>query len=143
MKIKLLCVGRLRESYLRDAEAEYQKRLRPYCQLEVVEVKDEAALLAACGQRAHVYMLDERGEELTSRDFARDIIAAEEQHGGGAEVVFAIGGPEGHSQAARRRATRLLAFGKLTIAHRLVRLLIHEQIYRAYKIVRGEPYHRD
>ena len=70
-------------------------------------------------------------------------MAAEQQHGGGATVAFAIGGADGHSDAVRKRARKLIAFGKLTIAHRLVRILVLEQLYRAFKINRGEPYHRD
>jgi 23S rRNA (pseudouridine1915-N3)-methyltransferase len=142
VKILVLACGRLKESYLRAAEAEYRKRLRAYCRLEVTEVKDDAALLAAVPDNAHLYVLDEQGELLTSHEFA-GLLAAEEQHGGGATVVFAIGGAEGHGQAVRDRASRLIAFGRLTIAHRLVRVILLEQIYRGYRIVRGEPYHRD
>jgi 23S rRNA (pseudouridine1915-N3)-methyltransferase len=142
VKILLLACGRLKERYLAAAEAEYRKRLRAYCRLEVKEVKDDAALRAALPANAHLYVLDEQGELLTSQEFA-ELLAREEQHGGGAPVVFAIGGADGHSQEVRDRATRLIAFGRLTIAHRLVRVLILEQIYRGYRIVRGQPYHRD
>lgn len=142
MKIKVLAVGRLKEAYLHDAEAEYRKRLRPYCTLEVVECKDERALLAAIPERASVYVLDERGEMPSSEELARDVLAAEEQHGGGATVVFAIGGADGHSDAVRKRAKKIIAFGRMTMAHRLMRVLLLEQIYRGFKIVRGEPYHR-
>jgi 23S rRNA (pseudouridine1915-N3)-methyltransferase len=142
VKILVLACGRLKESYLGAAEAEYRKRLRAYCRLEVKEVKDDAALRAAVPANAHLYVLDEQGELLTSQQFA-ELLATEEQHGGGAPVVFAIGGADGHSQEVRDRARRLIAFGRLTIAHRLVRVLILEQIYRGYRIVRGEPYHRD
>lgn len=143
MKITLLAVGRLKEDYFQAAEAEYRKRLRPYCTLTVQEVKDEAALLKVLPANAHVYALDERGDQLSSHEFAQDLLGHEEQRGGGAPVVFAIGGPDGHSDAVRQRATRLLAFGRATIAHRLVRLVLIEQIYRGFRIVRGEPYHRD
>lgn len=142
VKISLYISGRLKESYLRAAEAEYRKRLRPYCKLEVVEHKTDAALLAAVPPGAHLYAFDERGDNLTSAELA-GLLAWEEQHGGGAEVVFAIGGAEGHDEALRRRARRLIAFGRMTIAHRLVRILALEQIYRCYRILRGEPYHRD
>lgn len=80
---------------------------------------------------------------MTSVAFANDILGAEAQHGGGAPVVFAIGGADGHSDALRKRAKKLLSFGQLTIAHRLVRLLVLEQVYRGFRILRGEPYHRD
>ena len=142
MKIQLSCVGRLKEEYFRAAEAEYLKRLRPYCQLEVREAKSEAALLASAGEGAHIYAWDERGDALTSEEFSRDILAAEEMRGGGAPVVFAIGSADGHSDELRRRARRILSFGSMTIGHRLVRLVALEQIYRGYKILRGEPYHR-
>ena len=142
MNILLIVVGRLKEDYFSAADAEYRKRLRPYCKLEVVEVKDEAALLARIPERAFVVALDERGKQPTSEQLANEILADEAQHGGGRAVVFAIGGPGGHSDALRKRADRLIAFGRLTIAHRLVRLLVLEQLYRGFKILRGEPYHR-
>ncbi len=143
MKLTLAVVGRLKESYLVDAEAEYRKRLRPYCTLTVHEAKDEAALLAALPANARLYAFDERGAGMSSTQFAEGILGAEALHGGGAPVVFAIGGADGHSDALRQRAKKLIAFGQLTIAHRLVRLLAIEQLYRAFKILRGEPYHRD
>lgn len=142
MKIHLAAIGRLKEPYFVAAEEEYRKRLRPYCTLTVHEAKDEAAMLAALPANAHLYAFDERGESLTSAQFA-DLLAAEAQHGGGAPVAFAIGGADGHSDVVRKRARKLIAFGKLTIAHRLVRILVLEQLYRGFKILRGEPYHRD
>ncbi len=143
MKVTVAVVGRLKEAYLLEAEEEYRKRLRPYCTLAVHEAKDEAALLAAVPANAHLYAFDERGASMSSRAFARDIIGHEQQHGGGAPVVFAIGGADGHSDAVRKRARKLLSFGQLTIAHRLVRVLVLEQIYRGYSILAGSPYHRD
>jgi 23S rRNA (pseudouridine1915-N3)-methyltransferase len=143
MKVTLAVVGRLKESYFVEAEQEYRKRLRPYCTLEVLEAKDEAAVLAALPATAHLYAFDERGVSMTSIAFAEGVLGAEAQHGGGAPVWFAIGGADGHGDALRKRAKRLIAFGQLTIAHRLVRLLVLEQIYRGFKILRGEPYHRE
>ena len=142
MNISLLAVGRLKEDYFKDAQAEYLKRLRPYCSLKVSEQKSDKALLAAIPERARVYALDERGDQLSRREFS-EIFKELEQFGGGAPIVFAIGGPDGHNDAIRKRADRLLAFGRATMAHRLVRLVLLEQIYRGYKILRGEPYHRD
>ena len=142
MKITIAVVGRLKEPYFVAAEAEYTKRLRPYCTLAVTEAKDEAALVASLPANAHVYAFDERGDAITSAELAQ-LIGAEASHGGGAPVVFAIGGPDGHGDALRSRARRLLAFGRMTIAHRLVRILVLEQLYRGFKILRGEPYHRD
>ena len=92
---------------------------------------------------AHLYAFDERGESIASVDFAQGVIGHEELRGGGAPVVIAIGGADGLGDAVRARAARLLSFGKLTIAHRLVRVLVLEQLYRGVKILRGEPYHRE
>jgi 23S rRNA (pseudouridine1915-N3)-methyltransferase len=142
VRVTVAVVGRLKEPYLVAAEDEYRKRLRPYCTLAVTEARDEAALLASLPAAAHLYAFDERGELMSSAGFA-ELIAHEQQHGGGAPVVFAIGGADGHSGALRARARKLIAFGRLTIAHRLVRVLVLEQIYRGFKILRGEPYHRD
>jgi 23S rRNA (pseudouridine1915-N3)-methyltransferase len=142
LKIRILAVGRLKEEYLKAAEAEYLKRLRPYCQIAVDEVADEAALLRKVPPDAAVVALDERGELVSSEELARGLLAVEEQRGGGRPVVFAIGGADGHSPALRARAGRLIAFGKITIAHRLVRVLLAEQLYRAFTILRGHPYHR-
>lgn len=142
MKVTLAVVGKLKEDYLRAAEDEYRKRLRPYCTLDVVEHKTIEALLAAMPANARLYAFDERGESLSSAEFAA-ILSDEEMRGAGAPVWFVIGGADGLGDAARKRARRLLAFGRLTIAHRLVRVLVLEQIYRGFKIARGEPYHRD
>ena len=107
------------------------------------ESRDEAGLVAAVPAGAHLYAFDERGEALTSTAFAEGVLGHEQQHGGGASVVLAIGGPDGHGDALRGRARKLIAFGRLTIAHRLVRILVLEQLYRGFKILRGEPYHRE
>jgi 23S rRNA (pseudouridine1915-N3)-methyltransferase len=143
VKLTLAVIGRLKEPYLIQAEDEYRKRLRLYCTLTVHEAKDEAGLFAALPAGAHLYAFDERGDALTSHEFAHDLLGREQLHGGGAPVVFAIGGASGHSDAVRERARRLIAFGRLTIAHRLVRILALEQLYRGFTILRGEPYHRD
>jgi 23S rRNA (pseudouridine1915-N3)-methyltransferase len=142
VKITVAAVGKLKEAYLVAASDEYEKRLRPYCTLSIHEAKDEPALLATLPTNVHLFAFDERGDAITSAQFA-ELLAAEAQHGGGAPLAFAIGGPDGHTDALRKRATRLLSFGKLTIAHRLVRILVLEQLYRGFKILRGEPYHRD
>lgn len=142
MKLHLAAVGRLKEPYLVAAADEYVKRLRPMCTLAVHEVKDEAALLAALPANVHLYAFDERGEMISSTQLA-ELIAAEQAHGGGAPVAFAIGGADGHGDELRKRARKLIAFGRMTIAHRLVRILVLEQLYRAFKILRGEPYHRE
>lgn len=143
MKISLLVVGRLKEPYLVAAEEEYRKRLRPYCTFSVVECKDETALLAAIPAAASLYAFDERGASMTSAAFSADILGAEAAHGAGRPICFAIGGADGHGDLVRQRARRLISFGQLTIAHRLVRILVVEQIYRGFRILRGQPYHRE
>ena len=142
MNISLLAVGRLKEDYFKQAQAEYLKRLRPYCNLKVAEQKTDKAMLAAIPEKAVLYALDERGKQLSSQEFS-SIFDKHQQFGGGAPLVFAIGGPDGHGDALRERANHLIAFGRATMAHRLVRLVLLEQIYRGYRILRGEPYHRD
>jgi len=131
----------MKEDYFRAAEAEYTRRLRPYCRLAIEEVKDEAALLRAVPDGALVVALDQSGDLMTSEDLAARLIGREELHGGGRAIAFAIGGPDGHSEAVRRRAGRTIAFGRVTMAHRLVRVVLLEQIYRAFTILRGHPYH--
>lgn len=106
------------------------------------EVKDDSALIAALPARAKLVVLDARGDVLSSEDIAKKIVGAAEQHGGGAPLVFAIGGAEGFGDAVRRRAERMVAFGRITLPHRLARIVLLEQLYRAYAILRGEPYHK-
>ncbi len=137
----VVVVGRLKEPFWAAAEADYLARLRHHAQVEVREVKDDAALLAALPARARLVALDARGELLSSEEIAKKVIGAAEQHGGGAPLAFAIGGADGLSNAVRARAERSLAFGRITLPHRLARVVLLEQIYRAYAILRGEPYH--
>jgi 23S rRNA (pseudouridine1915-N3)-methyltransferase len=140
VRVSILAVGRLKEDYFRAAEAEYARRLRPHCRLAIDEVKDEAALVRAIPDGALVIVLDQRGDLVTSEDLAA-LIGREEQHGGGRALAFAIGGPDGHSDSLRRRAGRAIAFGRITMAHRLVRVVLLEQLYRGFAILRGHPYH--
>ena len=144
MKIEILAVGKLKESYFEAAQKEYLKRLRPYCQLSIAEKRSGEALEGALPPRSDglVIALDERGAQPSSREFAARI-EDHQQHGGGKPIVYAIGGADGHGEMVRHRADHLIAFGRATMAHRLVRLVLLEQIYRAFRIVRGEPYHRD
>lgn len=132
----VLCVGRLKEDFWEAAEAEYQKRLRRYADVKVREVKDEAALVAAIPPRASLVALDRRGDLVTSEALAREILA------GLPQVAFAIGGAEGLGDELRARARRIIAFGRITLPHRLARVLLLEQIYRGFSILRGDPYHK-
>ena len=136
MSVLVLCIGRLKEDFWEAAEAEYAKRLRRYADVEVKEVKDDAALLAALPPRANLVALDQRGDLITSEALAHEVLA------GLPKLAFAIGGAEGFGDDVRRRARRLVAFGRITLPHRLARVLLLEQIYRGFTILRGEPYHK-
>jgi 23S rRNA (pseudouridine1915-N3)-methyltransferase len=151
--LTVLCVGKLREGFWRDAEAEYRKRLTRYTtQIEVVEVSEEPTpenareregerLLTRLPERACVVALDSQGKSLDSVEFAvwLDRKLAE---GVASEFVFVIGGSEGLSDAVRERAHLVLAFGKMTFPHQMMRVILLEQLYRAAKINRGEAYHK-
>jgi 23S rRNA (pseudouridine1915-N3)-methyltransferase len=132
-------VGRLREDFWKAAEAEYLKRLRPYCKLTVRELKEDAALGAALPKDGVVVALDEGGELVSTREFAALLGDARDR---GAELSFVIGGADGLDEAAKQRANRVIAFGRMTMAHRLVRIVLVEQIYRGFTVLSGHPYHR-
>jgi 23S rRNA (pseudouridine1915-N3)-methyltransferase len=134
--IQVLAVGRLKEDFWTAAEAEYRKRLRRYADVKVTEVRDDAALVAALPAKGSVIALDERGDVVTSEALAHEILAKI------AQPVFVVGGAEGLPDEVRRRAARLIAFGRITLPHRLARIVLLEQIYRAFTILRGEPYHK-
>jgi 23S rRNA (pseudouridine1915-N3)-methyltransferase len=160
-QVKIVAVGRLRERHWQDAEAEYRKRLGSYtAKLTVAEVADEPTpddappaqeeairqregerLLVQIGQREYVIALDRSGRSFDSLGFAAhlDRITAEE---GASALTFVIGGSLGLSAAVLNRADLALSFGAFTFPHQLMRVILLEQIYRAAKIQRGEPYHK-
>lgn len=159
MLIQIAAVGRLKEKYLTDGISEYAKRLKPYVKFEVLEVPDEKApesmsaaeeaqvrdregerLLALVKPDAHVVALALDGELWSSEDLAAQLDKLGTY--GRSHVVFAIGGSNGLSLAVLRRAQQKLSFGRMTLPHQLMRLVLTEQIYRAVKINRGEPYHK-
>ncbi len=143
--IRILAVGRLKDARLAGLANEFAQRIRPWSDLEIVELKDQgperegAAMLARLGPVAGhglTVALDERGDAVSSRDLAALLGA----HG---SLTFLIGGPDGLSPAARERADRLLSLSPLTFTHETARFLLLEQIYRGLAILRGHPYHRD
>ena len=140
MRLTLVCVGRLKETYFTAAADEYLKRIRRVLPCEVVEVKAEADLLRRCPPRAERWVLDERGRELGSLELAREL--GRRMTSGSAGVAFLLGGAEGHSETVRRGADVVLSLSRFTLAHRIARLVLLEQLYRALTIVRGEPYHK-
>ncbi|WP_242372904.1 23S rRNA (pseudouridine(1915)-N(3))-methyltransferase RlmH [Anaeromyxobacter sp. SG26] len=153
MRLRVVAVGRDRSGLYAPAIEEYAKRLGRYARFELVEVpearkhagtaqaKEEEAgsLLAKLGPRERVVALDERGAEWTSVQLAERVRRWTE---GGRDVALVIGGSDGLSRAVLDRAEETLALSRLTLAHRLARLVLVEQLYRAMTILRGEPYHK-
>jgi 23S rRNA (pseudouridine1915-N3)-methyltransferase len=159
MHIQIVSVGKLKESYLVQGIAEYVKRLGPYARVTLIEVSDEKApeVLSAAEERqvvgregerilsqikdeAHVIALAIGGELWSSEDLAGHLDKLGTY--GKSHVAFVIGGSLGLSDAVLKRADKRLSFGRLTYPHQLMRLILVEQIYRAFRINRGEPYHK-
>ena len=146
MKINLIVVGKLKEKFLVDGVAEYLKRLKKFARLEVHEVP-ECHTVEAEGQKilslvqkdSWLCVLDVSGAALTSEDFAKKIAAL--NLGGVSNLTFVIGGAFGLSEELRRAASFRLSLSEMTFTHQMARLILLEQIYRAFKINRHEPYH--
>lgn len=146
MKIILVTVGRLKEKFLVEGVNEYLKRLKNFCKVEIREISecrtiDEEGrkLLAQVPRDSFLIAADVSGEELTSENFAEKI--SELTLRGISDVTFLIGGAFGLSDEVRRAADFRLSLSKMTFTHQMARLILVEQIYRAFKINRGEPYH--
>lgn len=159
MKISVLTVGKIKEKYLRDAIAEYSKRLSRYCKLEIIEVSDEKTpdnaseheedlIRAKEGERlkkyikdgAYVIALAIQGKQTTSEGFAEKIHNLGLK--GESHIVFIIGGSIGIDRTILKEADELLSFSQMTFPHQLMRVVLLEQIYRAFRIINGEPYHK-
>ncbi|WP_279081201.1 23S rRNA (pseudouridine(1915)-N(3))-methyltransferase RlmH [Lactobacillus apis] len=159
MNIKIVCVGKLKEKYFKDAIAEYQKRLSRFAKIEIVQVPDEKApeklseaqqeqvkelegdrILSKIKEREYVYVTAIKGKERTSEDFAKEL--SDLALYGHSDITFVIGGSLGTSQAVNNRADDLISFGKLTLPHQLMRVVLIEQIYRGFMINNGSPYHK-
>ena len=146
MKITLVAVGKLKEKFLVDGVNEYLKRLKNFCKIEIREVaecrtvEDEGKkLLAQVPRESFLIVLDVAGVELTSEDFAQKI--SELTLRGISDITFIIGGAFGLSDEVRLAADFRLSLSRMTFTHQLARLIVVEQIYRAFKINRNEPYH--
>ena len=146
MKITLVTVGKLKEKFLVDGVNEYLKRLKNFCKIEIREVaecrtvEDEGKkLLAQVPRESFLIVLDVAGVELTSEDFAQKI--SELTLRGISDITFIIGGAFGLSDEVRLAADFRLSLSRMTFTHQLARLIVVEQIYRAFKINRNEPYH--
>ncbi len=146
-RIDILAAGKIRESYYRDAMAEYGKRLSRYVKLNLIEVADGPdkkaegnRMLERLPDDAYIITLEINGNALSSEELSQKI--SELENSGRSRIVFIIGGPDGlHSDVLSRSDFRL-SFSKMTFPHPLMRVILMEQIYRAYRIMKGEPYHK-
>lgn len=140
-RVEILCIGKLRDAGLRTLCDEYYRRCAPLLQVTERELRAVTELPRAVAPRSRLVLLDEGGELLGSRPFAERLKGWLSTDG--PRLVFAVGGAEGFDEASRARADGLLALGRLTLAHRIARLVLAEQLYRAVSIIGGAPYHRD
>lgn len=151
MKLRVLWVGKSREAWVKEALSDYAGRIRRYSPLELCEVRDEKGAEAEEMRRrecerlekqvppgAVLVLLDERGEQLDSPGLAAFI--GKQRDAGSSDLAFVIGGAYGFSEEFRRRG-KLLALSRMTFTHQMVRVFLLEQIYRAFTILNGEPYH--
>ena len=159
MKITLITVGKIKEKYLRDAIAEYSKRLSRYCKLEIIEVADEKTpdhasdvvektirdkeaerIMKYVKEDAYVITLEINGKLLSSEELSAKINQLGIQ--GTSHIIFIIGGSIGLGKEMLARSDYALSFSKMTFPHQLMRVILLEQIYRSYRIINGEPYHK-
>lgn len=159
MKVTILTVGKLKEKYLKDAVAEYTKRLGRYCKLEILEVADEKApehagaaaeesirqkegerLLRYLRDDAYVITLEIGGAMLDSVEFSNKIQQLGVQ--GKSHLIFVIGGSIGLGKDVLKRSDYALSFSRMTFPHQLMRVILLEQIYRGFRIAEGAPYHK-
>lgn len=159
MNITILAVGKIKESFYREALSEYQKRLKRYCHLEVIEVADEPApervspaqadaikqkeadrILKRLRDNSFVITLEIAGKKYDSEKFAKEL----ENLGlsGKSQLVFIIGGSLGLHPTVSEQADMKISFSDMTFPHQLMRVILAEQIYRAFRIINGEPYHK-
>ncbi len=155
MKITLLVVGKTTDKYLIEGIEKYTKRLIHYCKFQIIEIpelkntkslseeqqkeKEAELIFQKITTTDHVILLDEQGKQFTSVEFSKEINKWMNQSV--SSVVFLIGGPYGFDQKIKNRANAEISLSKMTFSHQMVRLFFVEQIYRAYSILKGEPYH--
>ena len=154
MKIRIICPGKIREKFLTDGIDEYKKRLSKYCTVEIIEVPDcpdmmpiDQALamegekiLSKISSSDVLWVMDLHGKEYTSEELSSIMISDLEK--GGSTLSIAIGGSNGLSSELVKRADRRICFGKITMTHQMTRMLLLEQLYRGFKIYKGEKYHK-
>ena len=159
MRINIVCVGKIKEKYLKLGIDEFKKRLSKYCKLEIIELEDEKApenlsdkemlmikekegkkILSKIKDNSYVIALAIDGKNLSSEELAETINKLGVR--GISNITFVIGGSLGLSDEVLSRADYKLSFSKMTFPHQLMRLILLEQVYRAYRIINGEPYHK-
>lgn len=159
MKITLITVGKIKEKYLKEAIAEYSKRLGKYCKLEIIEVADEKTpenasetvenairekeaerILKYVKDDAFLVTLEISGRQLSSEKLAEKIEKLGVQ--GTSHIIFVIGGSIGLGQSVLEKSDYALSFSKMTFPHQLMRVILLEQIYRSFRIISKEPYHK-
>lgn len=159
MNISIIAVGKLKEKYLKQAIDEYSKRLSRYCKLEVIELPDEKTpdnasekeeqqikekegrlILSKIKDNSYVIAMDLKGKQITSEEFASFI--SNRGVTGNSNIVFIIGGSLGLSEGVIKRANYKLCFSKMTFPHQLFRVMLLEQVYRGFRIINNEPYHK-
>lgn len=146
LKITVIAVGKLKERFWRDACAEYSKRLGGYCNLTVREIPDSnreqesTLVLEALPENATIIVLDIQGKETSSEALASQIERYTVE--GVSHLVFVIGESDGLTNAVKERASLRMSFGPITLPHNLARVVLLEQVYRAFKIIKREPYHK-
>ena len=159
MRISIACVGKIKEKFWRDAISEYEKRLGKYCRLDFLEVADEKTpdgagealeeqikekearrLLEKIREDTFVCTLEIEGRRLSSEAFAGWMEGLTVR--GTSHIVFVIGGSLGLHESVRRRSDMALSFSDMTFPHQLMRVILVEQIYRAFRIIQGAPYHK-
>jgi 23S rRNA (pseudouridine1915-N3)-methyltransferase len=147
MKLKIAWIGKTKEPAIQALTEEYLKRISRYAQVEGVALRDEGALLEMCGRtsttksgvKSTLVLMDSRGKELSSEQFAQFL--GDYQDRNPLPLVLAVGGADGFSDTARAAAQHAISLGKMTLAHELARVVLLEQIYRAFTILKGHPYH--
>ncbi|MDE6388878.1 MAG: 23S rRNA (pseudouridine(1915)-N(3))-methyltransferase RlmH [Lachnospiraceae bacterium] len=159
MRITVIAVGKIKEKFYREAVAEYEKRLSRYCKLEIIQVEDEKTpdkagealeseikrkeaerIMKHIREDACIVTLEIQGRMYDSEEFAGEIEKLATQ--GTSHIQFIIGGSLGLYEEICKKADRAVSFSKMTYPHQLMRVILLEQIYRAYRIINGEPYHK-
>lgn len=158
LTIQIICIGKIKENYLKDAITEYSKRLSKYCKLNIVELADEKipeklnenisheikkkecdSMLKYIKKDSHIICLDLKGKQFSSEDFSSHLQDLSMQT---SNITFVIGGSLGMTEEFLQQSQEKICFSKMTFPHQLIRVFLLEQIFRAFKISNGETYHR-